>query len=114
MTRPGSRPKPRRDPVLVALLEEQLETETQPQVGPAGIDEVAHRLGEPGFLEAGGGGGEGADAGQHDAVRAAQHGRIARHLGRETGAGERLGDAAQVPRAVVDDGDLGGAGHGKA
>ena len=89
------------DAVLGAFLEQQLQTEAQPEVGPPVLHRSLARILEPGVAQPLGRVAKRADAGQHDTVRARDILRIRRHVDDETRAFERLRNTAKIARAVV-------------
>ena len=90
---------------LGRALEQQLHPQADPEHGPARLDELAQQVvvAEPAHLLHGLR--EGADAGQHHAVRAADTLVVARDLGLGAHVLERLLGRAQVAHAVVEDRD---------
>jgi hypothetical protein len=97
--------------VLLALLEQQLQAQTDPQIGTPLAAQLQERLIETLRAQVGGRRIEVADSRQHDATRAAQRIGVGGHPGVEADTLERLRHAAQVARAEVEHGDAGGGGH---
>jgi hypothetical protein len=92
---------------LLALLEEELQAETDAEERRAAEHDLAHRLDETAVAEVLHAGTERADAGQHDAIGGKDPSSVARHLDGSPRARETLLDAAEVAHPVVDDGDHG-------
>ncbi len=92
-------------PELLALGEEQLVPEADPEEGPAVVERGAEGVEEPQRLEAAHGVVKGAVAGQDEGAGVRDHARVLRDDGAHAEASQRLFDAAQVASSVVDDGD---------
>ena len=122
-TSPAIQPRPFRHLVFAPALGQELHADANAEERPAlAPHRFLERLDHAGDgIEPAPAIGKGADAGQHDAIGARHHGRIARHHDRLTDAGvlrralERLGGRMQIAGAVIDDGDAhrGTPGSGK-
>ena len=87
-------PEAGRHAVLVALVEEHLEAQTEPEVGALGSQLIANRIVQPGRIQARHRIRESADAWKHDAIGAA-HGRWVRgDVWSQAGPLQRLRDTA--------------------
>ena len=91
--------------VLLRLLEQQLVADADAQQRPTSAGQVRHPAAQAVALQLPPAGGEGADAGQDDAVGARQLVLVRREAGPATDLLQRALDRPQVPDPVVDDGD---------
>src|SRR6185295_18045713 len=102
---PGQEAETAMDPVLLALLEQQLHADADTEQRPSLIHRLAQHGHEAAALDLLHGGGKGAVTGQHEHVRAPQLGDVAAEHGGRAQVAERLHHAAEVPDPVIDDRD---------
>ncbi len=98
------------EPFPLAVFEphagEKLHTEADAEEGRAGSHALAHEVPQARLTQVARGVAKRAHTGQYDAVRRCHHGGVVGHgHARDAGVLESLLDAAQVPHAVVEDGD---------
>jgi hypothetical protein len=103
--RPAGQHAQRGGPVFVAAVEEQLEPEADAEERPVARDPVTDRVDEAVVPEAGHRGRGGPDARNDDRVGVAHGVPVASHGDRRANRGQRLLDAHEVARPVVDDRD---------
>src|SRR5437867_4016819 len=98
---PADESEPRHAGRLLALRQEELQAETDPEHWTAGLRRLPNRVAEPRLREPARGGREIPDARQHHTVGPAHDGGIGGQLGLGARCTERAQHAARVRRAVV-------------
>ena len=94
--------QPRMGPELIALGEEELQAEADPEERPPFTDHPEERLDEPSLLQVPHAVGKGPDPRQDDLVRLQHDLRVGGHHRFAADPLEPLLDGAEVPHAVID------------